>query len=258
MKLKMSSNLFSVIQPDMYWQFDGFMERLEEDANEWHNDDDNRYGKYIHEEGQMPLFNEADNTVPFVDITELRVRNPEWQEGHYECNSWKACKIISEAWLDTFNERIKERGIKAKAKFTGIDRPREYNFAGDAAVFELSISLKEIERLFTMCRERSDFDAFLHKQYSSYDGFWSWMANNLDDWNVNTKWLDEYSKDWERSIWQALDFLMWDDEAGLDGKTDRELWSEDFRWHIEDDLVCNGAFENCLEFVPEEAEEAIA
>jgi len=242
MRIKLSSNLFSVIQPDMYWVFDGLMERLKEDATEWHNSNENRYGKYIREEYQMSLFSEADNTVPFVDITELRVRNPEWKAGYYECNSWQACKIVSEAWLDAFNKRLKERGIKAKAKFTGIDRPKEYNFQGDASVFEMSISLKEIERLFALCRQRSDFGKFLYDHYKSYDGFISFLPDNFDSWNVNTNRLPGYTKDYEKSIWQALNFLMWDDEPGLDGKTDREQWSEDLRWYIEDDLVDNGAW----------------
>jgi len=258
MKIKLSSNLFSVLQPDMYNIFDRLMEYLEEDATDWHYDDENRYGKYLIEEGQRPLFSNTDHANQFIDMTELRVRNPEWREGHYECNSWKMCKIISKAWVDAFGERLKERGIKAKVEYITIDRPREYNFETDAAVFAMTISLKEIERLFSMCRERSDFDKFLHDHYSSYDGFYSWMANNLDDWNVNTTKMMDYTEDWQRSIWQALNFLMWDDEPDVyDGKTDRDQWSEDLRWYIEDNLVGNGVFEECLEFVPEEEEVAV-
>jgi len=247
MKIKMSSNLFSVLQPDMYGTFGSLMECLEQDETDWHYDYENRYGRYLIEEGQRPLFANRDHANQFVDITELRVKNPDWKEGHYECDSWKMCEIISKAWVDAFNDRLKERGIKAKVKYTAIDRPREYNFETDAAVFEMSISLKEIDRLFAMCRERSDFDEFLYDHYKSYDGFWSWMADNAEDWNKNTK-EPHYAKDWERSIWQALNFLMWDDEA------DRDQWSEDLQYYICGDMVGNGAFNDCLEFIPQEVE----
>jgi len=248
MKIKMSSNLFSVLQPDMYGTFDSLMDNLEQRETDWHYDDENRYGKYLIEEGQRPLFNNDDHDNQFVDITELRVRNPEWKEGYYECNSWKVCEIISKAWVDAFNDRLKERGIKAKVKYTDISRPREYNFETDAAVFEMSISLKEIDRLFAVCRERSDFDKFLYDRYKSYDGFWSWMADNIGEWNVNTMRRKDWTKNWERSIWQALNFLMWDDEA------DRDQWSEDLQWYVEDNLVGNGAFNDCLEFIEDEIE----
>jgi len=241
MKIKMSSNLFSVLQPDMYGVFDSFMDSLEERETEWHYDEN----RYVIEEGQRPLFRNGDHDNQFVDITELRVGNPEWKEGHYECSSWKACETISKAWVGAFNDRLKERGIKAKARYTAIDRPREYNFETDAAVFEMSISLKEIERLFAMCRERGDFDKFLYDHYKSYDGFWSFLADNIEDWNKNTK-KPHYAEDWERSIWQALNFLMWNGEA------DRDQWSEDLQQYIYEDLDGNGAFNDCLEFVEDE------
>ena len=255
MKIKMSSNLFFVLQPDMYGLFEPLMRYLEERETEWHYDDENRYGKYLIDEDQQPLFGRDDHPDQFIDLSQLRVRNPEWQEGHYECDSYKMCEIISRAWCDAFNDRLKDRGIKAKIKYTAIDRPKEYNFMTDAAVFEMRISAKEIGRLFDMCRERSDFDAFLHEGYSSYSGFISWMADNLDEWNENAQQYrnkNDYTKEWERSVWQALNFLMWDDipNESDHNKTDRDEWSEDLNWHIEDSMVGNGAFNDCLEFVP--------
>ena len=249
MKIKMSSNLFSVLQPDMYGMFEPLMGYLEESETEWHYDDENRHGKYLIEENQQPLFG-RDGC-----LSKLRVRNPEWQEGHYECDSHKMCEIISMAWCDAFNDRLKDRGIKAKIKYAAIDRPKEYNFMTDAVVFEMRVSVKEINRLFGMCRERSDFDAFLHKEYSSHDGFASWMANNLGEWGENTRQYrnkNDYAKGWERSVWQALNFLMWDDVPNEwdHNKTDRDEWSDDLMWHVEDSMVGNGAFDECLEFVP--------
>ena len=60
--------------------------------------------------------------------------------------------------------------------------PREYNFATDQAELEIDVHLEEL-RKYLEYGVSTEFDEFLHENFTSRDGFWSFTPNNIMDFN---------------------------------------------------------------------------
>ena len=94
-------------------------------------------------------------------------------------------KRISELASDYLNGKHEFNGVEVTIKCKNIFGPREYNFATDELVLDVSYNKRKLLKFAKDNRE--DFDTFLHKNYTSYDGFMSFTANNYDEWLVDFK-----------------------------------------------------------------------
>lgn len=81
----------------------------------------------------------------------------------------------------------------------GYRSPREYNFGGDVNNFTLE---GDWFKVLKFCRQSEYFEEFLKREYSSYDGFISLTANNLQEWEEDIK--DEN----ETAYGAALSFFL--------------------------------------------------
>jgi hypothetical protein len=183
MKLKLNSGLFNVTQPCGYWTFGGLADSLEEDAN----------GEY--EESRGP--------------------------GRYEVDYPAFLEILAKRWVSRFSARLAAAGINAGAEYTGRWSPKEYNFRHDEADFTLAITKAEVKRLASRCLADGRFPEFLRDTYSSRDGFWSYLTDDAGVFAENAKG-EHGEKEYGRAVWQALNFVMFPDEAAA-----RE-WNDDF------------------------------
>ena len=67
-------------------------------------------------------------------------------------------------------------------KFTGKTfSPREYNFKTDELDFEVTIDKTMLAKTLNSLKSDKNFEAFLHDNYTSYDGFMSFTPNNYDE-----------------------------------------------------------------------------
>jgi hypothetical protein len=164
MKLALNSGLFSVLDPCGYWVFDGLREMNEEHENEWHED-------------RRRIPDEYPSLFPGMEGT-LTKPNPDWKPGHYETDDAKFLDRISKRWVEKFNDRLHEAGIKAKAEYTAHWSPKEYNFRHDEAEFTFTITKAEVKRLVSLCLADGRFRQHLIDLYSSRGGFWSWLTND--------------------------------------------------------------------------------
>lgn len=80
--------------------------------------------------------------------------------------------------------------ILPSARITPIKmwHPKAYNFAVDELDFTLSVSTSEFEALKEKALSDNSFATFLRKNYSSYDGFWSNMASDIQEFNEQEDW----------------------------------------------------------------------
>lgn len=72
-----------------------------------------------------------------------------------------------------------------EAQFTcvGFDSPRYYNFRDDHFHINMEIDDINYQKLYEIAIDhKEDFSAFLKDNYSSYDGFMSYTADNWDEW----------------------------------------------------------------------------
>lgn len=72
-----------------------------------------------------------------------------------------------------------ELGLDVTLEFCGRWSPREYNFNHDVVNFDISCE-QGFSKLVDFCTNHPDFAKFLKDHYSSYDGFMSFTANNVD------------------------------------------------------------------------------
>ena len=64
-------------------------------------------------------------------------------------------------------------------EYKGYWSPREYNFSHDVVNFDIDCS-EGWDKLIDFCTTHPDFSKFLKDNFSSYDGFMSFTANNVD------------------------------------------------------------------------------
>jgi hypothetical protein len=231
MKLKLNSGLFSVIDPCGYWEFDGLREYNEDFADEGHEED--RY--IVDTDSSLFLNTEAWLTVP----------NPDWRPGHYETDYTEFVGILSECWVETFNDRLCEVGIKAVVKHTGHYSPREYNLAHDQADFTFTITKAEVERLAALCLADERFRQHLIDLYSDRSGFWSFLTNSVEVFTENARG-EHGEQEYERAIWQAVNFIMFPDEESS------KSWNTRFR-----ESAYDADFSDTLHFVEDTEEDAV-
>jgi hypothetical protein len=231
MKLELNSGLFNVFSPDGYWIFDGLRDSLEENENIWHEEQ-----QYI-EDDYPSLFPDMEGT--------LTKPNLEWKPGYYETDNGKFLDILSRCWVELFNDRLCEVGIKARAEYTAHWSPKEYNFRHDRADFTFTISKTEVKRLVALCLADGRFRQHLIDLYSSRDGFWSFLTNDVDMFTENAGG-EHGQKEYERAVWQAVNFIMFPDNEAS------HTWNRNF-----EEAVYDMDFSEVLYFVEDKTEEAV-
>jgi hypothetical protein len=132
--------------------------------------------------------------------------------------------------VEAFNDHLCEAGIKAKAKYTAHWSPKEYNFKHDEADFTFTVTKAEVKRLVSLCLADGRFRRHLIDLYSSRDGFWSWLTNDVGVFTENAGGKHG-EKEYERAVWQAVTFIMFPDDAASDewnGRFSESVYDSDF------------------------------
>jgi hypothetical protein len=68
----------------------------------------------------------------------------------------------------------------------GYSSPREYNFRGDWQIFDIDCTSFVPLLRYCLSREK-EFEEFLRKNYTSYDGFLSFTSNNVYEWKLDIR-----------------------------------------------------------------------
>lgn len=71
-------------------------------------------------------------------------------------------------------------------KFTGISSPTYYNYSTDRICAEVEV---DYDKLLDFClvENRDKFDEYLRENFSDRDGFWSFVANNVVDFESESE-----------------------------------------------------------------------
>lgn len=167
-------------------------------------------------------------------------------EGFYESRLYNSdCPSLTN--FDEFESRVGEYatevmyeslplpafGLITNMKFVGIASPKFYNFETDKLMIEITY---DDDALASYCFEhnRNEFDIYLRQNFTSYDGFMSFVANNVSDFKKQME--DEESSGWsDRCSQVMLEFYLL-----------QNLDLERVRYMVED-----FAYEQTFEFLPE-------
>ncbi len=88
--------------------------------------------------------------------------------------------------------------------------PREYNFGDDEIVFDTTVDTKWLESKFIEFSRKSDFSSYLKKEFSSRDGFISFMPNDVDSYN---DLLDPSSNEYYKVVSAVVGYIISEDTS---------------------------------------------
>lgn len=141
-------------------------------------------------------------------------------------------EIGEEAVRLIWNNVPEEDGIILGMKFKGIDSPKYYNFTTDRIEVDVKVDYDKLKE-YCLVKNREDFDKYLHENFTSRDGFWSFIHNNVEDFeseldlepveddNVMVEFyllnLDYFKEnedgnwsDYDEDIYEAAQESLWD------------------------------------------------
>ena len=135
-----------------------------------------------------------------------------WGDDEY-CSYSKYFKMpdIVEAydnWSDEILDTFKESGLNIKdLKITGeFNSPKFYNYSTDTIDFNITVS-ETFERDFLkkLSENLEDFKKYLHDNFTSCDGFWSYTPNNWEDFKHEV--LNK-GEEYDQSVGAGITYLV--------------------------------------------------
>lgn len=128
--------------------------------------------------------------------------NDDGEQG-FELQDWEGfMQAVAKEHADLLFDNLeqKEQIIKS-IEYKGLYSPRYYNFETD----KLNLIIDcDIEALKTYCFDdnKAEFDTYLHDNFTSYDGFISFVPNNVKEF------ASKYEDDTERLLNVMIEFYI--------------------------------------------------
>lgn len=86
------------------------------------------------------------------------------------------------------------------------NRPQFYNYSDDCIEFDMIIDTDWIESQFGKLRDDPEFKKFIKDNYSSYDGFISFMPNNIEEY---AEILESKSDDFWKIVSAIVSYMVY-------------------------------------------------
>ena len=124
-------------------------------------------------------------------------------EQRYELQDWEGfTQAVARAHADLLFDNLKQKEQIIKSiEYKGLYSPRYYNFETD----KLNLIIDcDVEALKKYCFEdnKAEFDVYLHDNFTSYDGFISFVPNNVKEF------MSEYEDDTERMLNVMIEYYL--------------------------------------------------
>lgn len=122
------------------------------------------------------VFNSSDD---FIDIEE--------EDGvEYDYEDFNQYKLdvsskFMELYVDKLNEIIPDADIEIVSN-VGVLSPQYYNYSTDQCLCDIEISEDALERIKTRALWNDEAMDYIYSHWSSYDGFISFISNDIDVW----------------------------------------------------------------------------
>lgn len=109
-------------------------------------------------------------------------------EPEYELKDFDGFKnAVGEGATDLLCPMLERDGFIKNVKFAGISSPRYYNFTTDRLLIDMDVDFDALKAWVLETEERREgFNAYLKKNYTSYDGFCSFVDNNVEGFFENS------------------------------------------------------------------------
>lgn len=119
------------------------------------------------------------------------VKNPDRYVNHEVKDFENFCKDVCTDIAGEISQLLVDGEICTECEYESMSSPREYNFTTDKLNLLLKIDIDWLKgELIGNAELRAAFDDYLHAKYTSYDGFISFVENNVDGYFKES--VDEY------------------------------------------------------------------
>ena len=107
----------------------------------------------------------------------------EFVEGGYK----KFEEETASAWVKAIKDNFEENPLNMEiGNLKSLWSPQFYNFSTDRISFDVNVDLRKLKK-YCFKTERDDFNEYLHKHWSSCDGFISFIPNNVSEFEKEFK-----------------------------------------------------------------------
>lgn len=106
----------------------------------------------------------------------------------YDVTQEELDEIVMELAPEYIEDTLKDILADVSVVVKSVYHPSQYNYSGDELEFTLNVSRSSYESLKETTLQDDKFKSFLKQNYSSYDGFVSYMADNIDDFETQEEW----------------------------------------------------------------------
>lgn len=119
----------------------------------------------------------------------------------------------SKDWAFEMARNLKENPIGIKILgYVGLDSPKEYNFYTDVLTLKIKVNVSRLKK-FCLKDNRAEFDEYLKENWTSYDGFVSFIPN--DAFSFEYRYANRKEKRTElieiMTEWYLLKFIDFDE-----------------------------------------------
>lgn len=100
---------------------------------------------------------------------------------YYDIDNWESfTKEIAENAINELSNILPDNEIIQDMKLKDIYRPKYYNFETDSLIIDIKLNLTKLKK-YCFTTHREDFNKYLKENFTSYDGFISFISNNIND-----------------------------------------------------------------------------
>lgn len=140
----------------------------------------------------------------FSSVYEMEPTPPEGYE--YDIRDWKGYqKKVGEQFTELLDRHLPENTLVYNLNFRGIISPREYNFTTDKVEIDMDVDIDGLEE-YCFRTNRFKFDDYLRENFSNRDGFWSFIHNNVHDFEIELE--NGFADESERDLQVMIEFYL--------------------------------------------------
>lgn len=145
----------------------------------------------------MKIEYQNDNTVIFMGFYESILYNSDTENilHEYECVNnnevldYELYEQTMARYITNLLAKYCTGDVIHSMKYVGIDSPQFYNFITDKIKINVDFNCTKLKKFIK--NQKEDFDNYLHDNYTSYDGYYTSIANNIEDFKNQYKDIRE-------------------------------------------------------------------
>lgn len=167
--------------------------------------------KYYTTRSQFYGFYESDYYHSDMEYDYNNLMDDELPKGkHYELTKFKEYqKALCKEWIDLVKHQLEFATGNVIKKISTrnfeLDSPKEYNFTTDKLIVNVEFRLRALEH-WCLKDKPEEFNKYLKENYSSYDGFISFIPNSIDAFKE--KYFNEYKTFEERERNNLINVML--------------------------------------------------